>query len=469
MRHDGLETPLPVKPLQRSRKIGIVAFAATLSVFAASCGRSSSSTPSGPSSSSSTQPSTSGSATAAGEFGTLKKVCAPGPGTGGSGRGINGKTINIGVLGDPGAAAAPGLGQEFFDVADGFAKWCNAAGGINGRTIKVDLLDAKLFNGAAEVIQACQKDFMLVGGGQALDANTVKPRLACKLGQIPAYTASPQNTDSGLQVTPVASRASKYPVGPLRLLAAAFPETKQGLGIAGSSLASLTPQGLRAQEAWTRLGYKVSTVQPRPALVDNYRPYLEQMKQVRAKADFEIVAQDPSPIFQAMLDTGFKPQWVLFGQTFYSPKSVAAAKVAAYVPNSFVDLSNLPWEMADQFPVVKQAIGIMAAGPGTKGLDSFTSLAFNSWTLWAQSATACGTNLTQDCVLQKAAAHPAWDAGGLFPPVNTDPKAQDFTNCVLLMNLTKNGWVYDKKATQPNNGVYNCGADNLMSVKSYGG
>ena len=29
--------------------------------------------------------------------------------------------------------------------------------------------------------------------------------------------------------------------------------------------------------------------------------------------------------------------------------------------------------------------------------------------------------------------------------------------------------VYDKKATQPNTGVYNCGADNLMSVKSYGG
>ena len=98
------------------------------------------------------------------------------------------------MLGDPGAAAAPGLEQEFFDTADAFAKWCNAAGGINGRTIVVDKLDAKLFNGAAEVIQACQKDFMLVGGGNALDAPDVKPRLACKLGQIPAYTVSPEAT-----------------------------------------------------------------------------------------------------------------------------------------------------------------------------------------------------------------------------------------------------------------------------------
>ena len=134
------------------------------------------------------------------------------------------------MLGDPGAAAAPGLEQEFFDTADAFAKWCNAAGGINGRTIVVDKLDAKLFNGAAEVIQACQKDFMLVGGGNALDAPDVKPRLACKLGQIPAYTVSPEATAAGLQVTPVASVPTNYPVGPLRLLAAAFPDTQTGSG-----------------------------------------------------------------------------------------------------------------------------------------------------------------------------------------------------------------------------------------------
>ena len=50
------------------------------------------------------------------------------------------------------------------------------------------------------------------------------------------------------------------------------------------------------------------------------------MKTSGAKADFEITAQDPSPIFQGMADTGFKPEWVLFGQTFYSPKSVQAAQ-----------------------------------------------------------------------------------------------------------------------------------------------
>ena len=462
---------MPFSPSRRSKLLGVATLGATLSVLITSCGRSSD-VPVGPGSgagtiTSSASPSATASAAAAGTFGTLTKVCGPGPGTGGSGRGISGKTIHIGVLSDAGAAAAPGLGQEFFDAADGFVKWCNAVGGINGRTIVVDKLDAALFNGAQQIIKACQSDFMLVGGGNALDAPDVKPRLACKLGAIPAYTVSPEATSGALQVSPASSVPTVFPIGSMRLLGDAFPDTKQGLGIAGSSLASLTPQGLRAQEAWQKLGYKVSALQPRPALVDNYRPYMEQLKQAGAKADYEIVAQDPSPIFTAMGNTGFKPQWVLFASTFYSPKSVQAAKSASYLPNSYAAFQNLPFELADQYPVVQQVKDIMAAGPGTANLDNFTALAFNTWTLWAQSATACGTNLTQDCVLQKAAAHPAWDAGGFFAPVDTNPQTHKPTDCTLLMRLTASGWVYDKKVTQPNNGVYNCDARNLSTVKSY--
>ena len=394
-------------------------------------------------------------------------MCAPGPGNAGSGRGLTGNTIRIGTMGDPGAAAAPGLEQEFFDTADAFAKWCNAAGGINGRKIVVDHLDAKLFNGAAEVIQACQNDFMLVGGGNALDAVDVKPRLACKLGQIPGYTVSPEATAAGLQVSPAASVATNYPVGVLRLLADAFPATKTGLGIGGSSLASLAPQGLRAQEAWQKLGYKVSALQPRPALVDNYRPYMEQLKQAGAKADYEIVAQDATPIFNAMSDTGFEPQFALFASTFYSDKSVKAINSVSYAPPSFVNFYNLPWELSDQFPVVAQAKSIMEANQAKPSYTNFTDLGFNSWVLWAESATACGTNLTQDCVLQKAAAHPAWTAGGLFAPVDTSPKTHQPTDCVVIMRLTKAGFVYDKKVTNPNNSVYNCDKRNLITVKSY--
>ncbi len=449
-------------------RASVVMLTAALTVAMASCGRGSSTPTAGPST---TAPSlasgSSGPARQAGDFGNLKKVCSPGPGTGGSGRGIVGKTIHVGVLADPGASVVPGLEQQFFDVADAFARWCNDAGGISGRTIVVDKLDAKLFNGAKEVIQACHQDFMLVGGGNALDAPDVKPRLACNLAQIPAYTVSPQATTAGLQVTPVKSFPTVYTVGGLRLLALAYPETQRGLGIAGSSLASLVPQGLRAAEAWRNLGYQVATVQPRPAQVDNYRPWMEQLKSAGAKADYEIGAQDPSSIFAAMSGTGFAPQWVLFGSQFYAPNSVKAAKAANYLPPSYVPMQSLPFDLADKFPVVQQVKTIMAAGSGTAGLDGFTSLAFNAWTLWAQSATACGTNLTQDCVLKNAGAHTDWDAGGLFPPTSTSPDASEPSDCTLLVRLTKDGFVYDQKATQPNKYPYNCDRKNLTTTKSY--
>ena len=366
----------------------------------------------------------------------------------------------------PAPPQRPAWEQEFLDVADAFSKWCNAAGGINGRTIVVDKLDAKLFEGGAVVTQACQKDFMLVGGGNALDAPDVKPRIACKLGQIPGYTVSPEATAAGLQVSPNASVPHVYPVGVLRLLADAYPNTKQGLGIAGSSLASLTPQGVRAQEAWEALGYKVSTLQPRPALVDNYRPWIEQMKQAGAKADFEIVAQDASPIFTAMGDTGYKPDFALFSSTFYSSKSVKAAQAASYFPTSYVNFYNLPFELSADYPVVAQVKSIMSASMSNPSYTNFTALGFNSWVLWAQSATACGDNLTQDCVLANASAHKSWDAGGLFAPVDTNPKTHRPTDCVVIMRLTKTGFVYDKNVTQPNKGVYNCDPRNLVTVKS---
>ena len=201
-----MEIPVPVTRMQTSKLIAIVTTAAALSVVATSCGRSSSSTPGGGQTGSASAPSSAArSKAAAGSFGSLTKVCAPGSATGASARGLVGKTIRLGVLADPGSTAAPGLGQEFFDVADVFAKWCNAEGGINGCKLVVDKLDAKLFNVGAAVIQACQRDFRARRRGNALDAVDVQPRLTGKLGEVPGYTVSPQATNAGLQVSPAAS------------------------------------------------------------------------------------------------------------------------------------------------------------------------------------------------------------------------------------------------------------------------
>ena len=213
-----------------SRRAVVVVTVTALGISLGACGRSSSSGGGGAKSvapsSSATASAKSNASAKPGDFGTLKAVCGPGNASGGIGRGVTATTIKIGVNADPGSSAAPGLEQEFFDTADGFAKWCNAAGGINGRKIVVDKHDGKLFNVGQAVTNACQSDFMSVGGGNAFDSAGVKIRENCKLAQIPAYVVSPEAVNASLQVQSAPVPTDYTLNGVLRLLGECLPRDK---------------------------------------------------------------------------------------------------------------------------------------------------------------------------------------------------------------------------------------------------
>ena len=126
-----------------------------------------------------------------GSFGTSGMVCKPGSPWGSQAQGVTPTEIRIGTMADPGFAGRPGLDQELFDAATVFSKWCNDAGGINGRKIRVDLLDSALTNVKASMAESCAHDFMLVGGGAVFDQNGVTTRLDCLLPEISGYSVSP--------------------------------------------------------------------------------------------------------------------------------------------------------------------------------------------------------------------------------------------------------------------------------------
>lgn len=414
--------------------------------------------------------SASAAATAAkGDFGSLKAVCGPGNANGGIGRGVTATTIKIGVNADPGAAAAPGLEQEFFDTSEGFAKWCNAAGGINGRKIIVNKHDAKLFNVGQAVTNACQSDFMSVGGGNAFDSAGVKIREACKLGQIPAYVVSPEAVNAKYQVQSAPVPPNYAIAGGLRLLANAYPETKtQGIGIAGSNLASLIPTGLKTVEYLKDVGLKVPVNQQAPPQVDNYRPYMEQMKASGVAGMYVFNGVNIVPIVQAINNVGWKPSWVEISVQFYGKSAVAAASsLGSSLPPTFIQFDTLPFELKNKYPVLQQTENIVKAAAPNTNLDAFTESSMSAWLLWAVSAKACGSDLTSACVLQKAASYTDWTAGGLYPPQNIKTGAA--SPCVAMISLTAKGFAYDEKLTAPTSGdgPYNCDPENLKQVKTY--
>lgn len=410
------------------------------------------------------QPSQSGAKVDRGVFGDLGRICGPGTPSTSTERGVSDSTIRVGTIADPGAALAPGLEQEYFDVALAFTKWCNAAGGINGRRIQLDRYDAKLFDGAARTLDACERDFMLVGNGNALDAPDVRPRLACKLGEVPALSISPEAVKAGLQVQATISNVTgSYAVGPMKALLSAYPSADPKLAIGSSSLASLSPQGDYAKQAYASIGVNISALQEKPALVSNFRPYMEQLRLSGATAYTELAAQDPTPEVTAMKDVGWNPSFVLWGIQFYDPKWVAAARSVAFPP-SYVALGALPAELVDDFPVLQQIRDIMTGAIKHPRYTSFTGLAISAWTLWAKSATDCGAHLTQSCVLAKAGSHTNWTSGGFFPPHSTVPSRETQSPCFLLMRLTPSGFVYDRKATAPTDGPFNCRTTNVIAV-----
>src|SRR6185312_9145620 len=102
-----------------------------------------------------------------------------------------------------------------------------------------------LFESGARTVEACQKDFMPVGNGDAFDQATAKP---------------------------------------YRVLAKLYPQDKAHFGNGGSNNSSLRSAGLRLREAVNQIGYKTVDYQEQPPLVPNWRPYVEEAKLKGVKA-----------------------------------------------------------------------------------------------------------------------------------------------------------------------------------------
>ncbi len=81
--------------------------------------------------------------------------------------GITATTIHVGLIADVNTSVEPGLFQKNVDAMNAWATLVNKAGGIAGRQVVVDFCDSKLDPNTTTncVIQACAKDFALVGTG----------------------------------------------------------------------------------------------------------------------------------------------------------------------------------------------------------------------------------------------------------------------------------------------------------------
>ncbi|MGQ0832459.1 MAG: ABC transporter substrate-binding protein [Microthrixaceae bacterium] len=432
---------------------------------AAACGRSGSTASDGGDGTTTTTAAPGGGATALanGGFGDLEGVCEAGDAKGSTATGVTDTEIRVGSMTDKGFSGASGLNKEMYDAAVAFAAWCNEKGGILGRKIVVDDLDAALTETEARLTEACTQDFALVGGGAVFDEDPNGVRVGCGLPNIAGYVVSAAARNAKLQVQPLPNALDKINVG--RYIAAArdYPEAIKSYGIMSANIPAVTLVRDQLLEAASANGFVLkSKIEYAPAGESGWANFVADMKSKDIKV-LEFVGQptDLTALSRAMETAGWHPEITLLSANFYDANF--ATEAGAVAGNLSIQTAFYPFEQASENKATQDYLDLMKQYNPDGKVALLGAQSISAWLLFAQSAAACGSDLTAKCLLAKAGAATEWSGGGLHAPAtpsNTEPG-----DCWLSMGLSAKGFAVNEKATQANSGIYNCDPANVLTLK----
>ncbi|HMJ75690.1 MAG TPA: hypothetical protein VK507_06945, partial [Iamia sp.] len=123
--------------------------------------------------------------------------------------GVTEDTIRIGVISDKENPSVPLPTVGIEESVNAFVEFCNAAGGIGGRTIELETYDSMITATDDVTQQACSDDlFALVGTGSVQDQLGIESRLECGLPEIGAYSATSNRSESDLFFQPIPATQS---------------------------------------------------------------------------------------------------------------------------------------------------------------------------------------------------------------------------------------------------------------------
>jgi ABC-type branched-subunit amino acid transport system substrate-binding protein len=426
------------------RTLAVVAVAALL---AAGCSRGGSSSESTP---------TQSAQAVSGDFGTLKDVCRPGKPTSSPTQGVTADQIKVGVLTDIGFTKVPDL----VNTAKVFSSWCNAAGGINGRKIVIDLGDTQLMQSVQAMAGACGKDFVLAGNSEALDGLAVKTRVSCLLPEFPAQIVMPQNVNSALQAYPLVDGHS-YSIyqGYFNwLLKEAYPDSAKHVGILYGQSAITAPT-VKAEVA--SLTYAGATMAYNGAFptagVTDWTPFAQAIKSKGVKGlVFSGTPQWLASLEQVLTNMNYKLDWIDANPNSYGAPFISLAGKSLSYQHNYAELfGTYPMEKASGNPAAERLAQLFKTYAPGQSVSLQGLQAWSAWLLFAKAAASCGDNLTRKCAYQAALTQTAWTGGGLQAPVNLS-KPDSPVDCFNAAEATPTGWQPARFGA--NNGAYRCGS-----------
>lgn len=369
-------------------------------------------------------------------FGTLESPCGPGePSGGATDTGVSDDAITVATIADPGGPV-PGLNKGVHDSMIAFADWCNAQGGINGRELKVDVLDAKLFEYNQRVLDACDSAFALVGGLGVFDDTGAQSQVDCGLPNIPASGVSPAQVGADWTWFVLPNPVDTYQVGTGRWIAEQHPEAVKRSSAVFVNLGPTITQKDRLVEAYTQIGYDFVSEVPTLTGETNWDPKVIAMKDadvgwVTITATYEEVIG----LQQAMADQGFDPVMELEANYYNQAYPEQGGDNAQ---GTYIRLALWPFEEADQNEAVAQYLeALESAVPGAEP-ELLGVQAWAAGLLFATAVDALGDDVTRDNLAAQMETITSWDSGGLHGVTN--PAENIPSTCFILMVVEGDGF-----------------------------
>lgn len=406
-----------------------------------------------------------------GDFGTLTDVCGPNEGGGALAdadaselQGITEDSIELGTVADPGFTGRQGLNQEIFDAATAFVEWCNDAGGINGKTLKVNLHDAAITNYQPVVEEACQTDFALVGAGAVQDNLWPTVGAACGLIDIAGFSVTPEKSGTSTSdpierrsIQAIPNPADLLSVGALRLVEEEFPDAGAKTGFVYSDFGTLIVTYERYRSAYEQAGN--TTVETQVYSIGgeaNWQPFAIALRDADVQfLTFVGEGENLAFLQRAMKEIDYSPTLTLQETNFYDAEYVAAAGDAA--EGTFIRTAIAPFEEAEPDSATQKYLDIVEATDGKVAVLGAQSM--SAWLLFAQAAKECdlADNLTRTCVLETAADVTEWDGGGLH--AETSPGGNTASACVAVLRVEGGEFV----RYAPDSG-FRCDPEDIVTV-----
>lgn len=403
-----------------------------------------------------------------GDFGTLSGVCQPGDPKSSPAQGVTASDIEVGMFSDIGFTKNP----DYADAAKVFTSWCNAAGGINGRKITANLRDTNLMAVRQRMIESCREDFVLVGGSAALDGLGVKDRLSCLLPEFPAQVTQTANTGADLQVG--AGSSLSETVNPYSgvyewLTKEAYPESLGAIAMINGDSPLTKVMGDKLTESFTASGAEIvySDLYPAAGVAD-WTPYAQAIKSAGARAliflgDFRYLAK----LEDVLTSMNYTLDWIDANSNSYNQTFLEGAQSSLGTQNNIVDLNGTAsLDAAAATPAIQQLQRLFDQYAPGAPITYQVLRAFQSWLLFAKSASSCGDDLTRACVYNAALKETAWTAGGLQAPVDLSRPLTEQTRCFNVQRATPNGW--EAADFGPNTGQFRCGFTAYEYTQDFG-